>query len=168
MNLPKNCKMRKVDLTEFALEALLKKVKSPERPHHTFAFWNIFPFTWQVLLGQPPSAELYGFVADYLEHKLQERAGSSMTEERPEELTPYRRMESQNSFDRNIDEITRSTVQSATMDTTPSPKKRVLRREGTFSIYDSGKQSWPELVLLGKLMMENEANANATTKLVQC
>ena len=94
----------------------------------------------QVLLGQPPSAELYGFVADYLEHKLQERAGSSMTEERPESIN-FRRMESQNSFDRNIDEITRASVQSATMDhTTPSPKKRILRREGTFSIYDSGKQ----------------------------
>ena len=103
---------------------------------------KVFPF--QVLLGQPPSAELYGFVADYLEHKLQERAGSSMTEERPadETLTPlFRRLDSQNSFDRNIDEITRASVQSATMDHTPSPKKRILRREGTFSIYDSGKNT---------------------------
>ena len=82
-----------------------------------------------------------------------------MTEERPESIN-FRRMESQNSFDRNIDEITRASVQSATMDhTTPSPKKRILRREGTFSIYDSGKQKTNN-----KLMtwMEIEANANAT------
>ena len=98
-------------------------------------------FSFQVLLGQPPSAELYGFVADYLEHKLQERAASSMTEERPaDEASPlFRRLDSQNSFDRSIGEITRASVQSATMDHTPSPKKRILRREGTFSIYDSGK-----------------------------
>ena len=124
--------MRKVDLTEFAPE-------SQESGKTSSTLIQIL-FILQVLLGQPPSAELYGFVADYLEHKLQERAGSSMTEERPESIN-FRRMESQNSFDRNIDEITRASVQSATMDhTTPSPKKRILRREGTFSIYDSGKQ----------------------------
>ena len=125
--------MRKADLTaEFATQ-------SQESGKTSSTLIQIL-FILQVLLGQPPSAELYGFVADYLEHKLQERAGSSMTEERPESIN-FRRMESQNSFDRNIDEITRASVQSATMDhTTPSPKKRILRREGTFSIYDSGKQ----------------------------
>ena len=124
--------MRKADLTaEFATQ-------SQESGKTSSTLIQIL-FILQVLLGQPPSAELYGFVADYLEHKLQERAGSSMTEERPDDF-PFRRMESQNSFDRNIDEITRASVQSATMDHTPSPKKRILRREGTFSIYDSGKQ----------------------------
>ena len=126
--------MRKADLTaEFATQ-------SQESGKTSSTLIQIL-FILQVLLGQPPSAELYGFVADYLEHKLQERAGSSMTEERPDDF-PFRRMESQNSFDRNIDEITRASVQSATMDhTTSSPKKRILRREGTFSIYDSGKNN---------------------------
>ena len=49
-------------------------------------------------------------------------------------------LEPQNSFERNVSEITRQSMQSFDEDTPEPRRKTMLRREGTFSIYDSGKK----------------------------
>ncbi len=100
-------------------------------------------FFFQVLLGQPHSNELFGFCATYLEQRLEERESRMMQSQQqtPREERPRPSIEPQNSFERNIAEITRQSVHSATLNPLDSPatKKKALRREGTFSIYDSGK-----------------------------
>ena len=94
-------------------------------------------------MGQPSVEELYGFCATYLEQRLEERTAEDESEEIPKKPS----LEPQNSFERNIAEITRQSVQSATLDHSldqnpnPNKVKKMLRREGTFSIYDSGKSS---------------------------
>ena len=50
-------------------------------------------------------------------------------------------LEPQNSFERNVSEITRQSMQSFDEDSPAPKRKTMLRREGTFSIYDSGKNA---------------------------
>ena len=49
-------------------------------------------------------------------------------------------LEPQNSFERNVAEITRQSMQSFDEESPAPQRKTMLRREGTFSIYDSGKK----------------------------
>ena len=96
----------------------------------------------QVLLGQPAPEEIYGLCASYLEQRLEERESTMESEaETPAQTPRPNNLEPQNSFERNIAEITRQSVHSVTFDDqeSPAPRKKLLRREGTFSIYDSGK-----------------------------
>ena len=51
-------------------------------------------------------------------------------------------LEPQNSFERNVAEITRQSMQSFDEDSPAPKRKTMLRREGTFSIYDSGKKGY--------------------------
>ena len=91
---------------------------------------------FQVLLNQPVSSNLYGFIADILEKKLEQRMdddNENKIQPPPSRLTP------QNSLERKVTAITSESVKSATLDP-KSPVKRKLRREGTFNIYDSGKK----------------------------
>ena len=90
-------------------------------------------FFFQVLLNQPVSSNLYGFIADILEKKLDQRM-----EDDQDKIEPPPRLTPQNSLERKVTAITSESVKSATLDP-KSPVKRKLRREGTFNIYDSGK-----------------------------
>ena len=89
----------------------------------------------QVLLNQPVSSNLYGFIADILEKKLDQRMDDNENKIQP----PPSRLTPQNSLERKVTAITSESVKSATLDP-KSPVKRKLRREGTFNIYDSGKK----------------------------
>ena len=89
----------------------------------------------QVLLNQPVSSNLYGFIADILEKKLEQR----MEDDNENKIQPPSRLTPQNSLERKVTAITSESVKSATLDP-KSPVKRKLRREGTFNIYDSGKK----------------------------
>ena len=91
-------------------------------------------FFFQVLLNQPVSSNLYGFIADILEKKLDQRM-----EDDQDKIEPPPRLTPQNSLERKVTAITSESVKSATLDP-KSPVKRKLRREGTFNIYDSGKK----------------------------
>ena len=91
------------------------------------------------MLGQPPKEDIFGFCANFLEQKLDERA-SRMSDETPT-TSRQQLLEPQNSFERNVAEITRQSMQSFDEDSPAPKRKTMLRREGTFSIYDSGKNA---------------------------
>ena len=95
----------------------------------------LYVYFFQVLLNQPVSSNLYGFIADILEKKLEQRMDDNENKIQP----PPSRLAPQNSLERKVTAITSESVQSATLDP-KSPVKRKLRREGTFNIYDSGKK----------------------------
>ena len=86
-------------------------------------------------MAQPKTNNLYGFIADMLEQRLQIKMEDEKFTEKPEKL----RLTAQSSLERKVSAITAESVKSATLDP-KSPVKRKLRREGTFNIYDSGKK----------------------------
>ena len=86
-------------------------------------------------MAQPKTNNLYGFIADMLEQRLQIKMEDEKCTEKPEKS----RLTEQTSLERKVSAITAESVKSATLDP-KSPVKRKLRREGTFNIYDSGKK----------------------------
>ena len=88
-------------------------------------------------MAQPKTNNLYGFIADMLEQRSQIKMEDEKFTEKPEKS----RLTAQGSLERKVSAITAESVKSATLDP-KSPVKRKLRREGTFNIYDSGKNTW--------------------------
>ncbi len=86
---------------------------------------------------------MYEFLADYLEQRVAERdhPGSPPPTGSPQRLRPP--LPADPSFERKVDSITEASVAAATKGNHGNfgkhpGLKKMLRREGTFNIYDSG------------------------------